>query len=106
MRPLRMGAGIPKECTMSPPFRIAVALALMCAGASAHAYPDRPVTLVVPFPAGGPTDIVARIVAQKMSTLLRQAMVVENRSGAAGQIGAASVAKAIADGYTIGIATV
>jgi tripartite-type tricarboxylate transporter receptor subunit TctC len=87
-------------------FRFAMALALIGATAGAQAYPDRPVTLVVPFPAGGPTDIVARVVAQKMSSLLGQAMVVENRSGAAGQIGAASVAKAKPDGYTLGVATV
>ena len=91
---------------MQRTFRFALILALFGAAAGAQAYPDRPVTLVVPFPAGGPTDIVARVFAQKMSSLLRQSMVVENRSGAAGQIGAASVAKANADGYTIGIATV
>ena len=91
---------------MQQPFRTVVALGLICAASLAQAYPDRPVTLVVPFPAGGPTDIVARVVAQRMSSLLGQAMVVDNRSGAAGQIGAASVAKAKPDGYTVGIATV
>ena len=91
---------------MTLPVRLAMALALICAAMGAHAFPDRPVTLVVPFPAGGPTDIVARVVAQRMSSLLGQALVVENRSGAAGQIGAASVAKAKPDGYTIGVATV
>jgi tripartite-type tricarboxylate transporter receptor subunit TctC len=91
---------------MRPSSRLAVAVALFCAAAGVRAYPDRPVTLVVPFPAGGPTDIVARVVAQKMSTLLGQSIVIDNRSGAAGQIGAASVAKARPDGYTIGVITV
>src|SRR6188472_646629 len=91
---------------MSLPCRIAIACMLILAAAGAGAYPDRPVTLIVPFPAGGPTDIVARIVALKMSALLGQPIVVDNRSGAAGQIGAASVAKSRPDGYTIGLATV
>lgn len=91
---------------MRPLSRFAVAFALGCIAIAAQAYPDRPVTLVVPFPAGGPTDIVARVVAQKMSSLLGQSMVIDNRSGAAGQIGAASVAKAKPDGYTIGVVTV
>lgn len=90
--------------------RLFLALALLCSVlcsvTGANAYPDRPVTLVVPFPAGGPTDIVARIVALRMASLLGQGVVVDNRSGAAGQIGAASVAKAKPDGYLIGLATV
>jgi tripartite-type tricarboxylate transporter receptor subunit TctC len=103
---LNMGARNFKERRMRQPFRFALAAALICVAAGAHAYPDRPLTLVVPFPAGGPTDIVARVVAQKLSSVLGQAVVIENRSGAAGQMGAASVAKAKPDGYTIGVVTV
>lgn len=87
--------------------RVAVAVfALACVAAQAQPYPDRPLTLVIPFPAGGPTDIVGRALAQKMAALLAQPVVVENRSGAAGQIGAAAVARARADGYTLLLATV
>ena len=68
-------------------------------------WPDRPIRLIVPFPAGSSTDIVARIVAQKLGQRLGQQIVVENRAGASGSIGADAVAKAAPDGYTIGIAT-
>jgi len=69
--------------------------------ASAQAYPARPVRIIVPFPAGGTTDIIARLVAQRMSETMGQAAVVENRGGAGGSIGADAVAKAAPDGYTI-----
>lgn len=69
-------------------------------------YPSRPVTLVVPFPAGGSTDLVARIIAERMTTALGQQMVVENRGGAGGNLGSAAVAKAEPDGYTILMGTV
>lgn len=65
------------------------------------AYPVRPVTLIVPFPAGGALDIVARALAKEMTTLVGQPVVVENRAGAAGTIGSAAVAKAQPDGYTL-----
>jgi tripartite-type tricarboxylate transporter receptor subunit TctC len=68
-------------------------------------WPQRPLRLVVPFPAGSSTDIIARIVAQKLSHRLGQQIVIENRAGASGNIGADAVAKATPDGYTIGIAT-
>jgi tripartite-type tricarboxylate transporter receptor subunit TctC len=68
-------------------------------------WPERPVRLVVPFPAGSSTDIIARIVAQKLSHRLGQQIVIENRAGASGNIGADAVAKAAPDGYTMGIAT-
>ncbi|MCC6781146.1 MAG: tripartite tricarboxylate transporter substrate binding protein [Hyphomicrobiales bacterium] len=87
-----------------------IMLAVVLAATDAHAqtndgWPDRPIRLIVPFPAGSSTDIVARIVAQKLSPKLGQQVVVENRAGASGNIGADAVAKAAPDGYTIGIAT-
>lgn len=67
----------------------------------AQAYPTRPITVVVPFPAGGPSDVVARIVAESMSKTLGQQMVIENVGGAGGTIGSARVAAATPDGYTL-----
>jgi tripartite-type tricarboxylate transporter receptor subunit TctC len=75
-------------------------------GPSQAAYPERPVQLVVPFPAGGSTDVVARIVAAKMGELLGHQVVVDNRAGAGGNVGAAAVSRAEPDGYTLLIGTV
>ena len=73
--------------------------------ASTHAqsttYPDRPIRLVVPFPAGSATDVVARQIAPKMAEYLGQNIIVDNRAGASGVIGATTVARATADGYTL-----
>jgi len=81
---------------------VAAAGALDARGAgAAEAYPDRPVRVVVPFPAGGATDVWCRIVTTPMAAELGQSFVVDNRSGAAGMIGADAVAKAVPDGYTI-----
>ena len=69
--------------------------------AAAETFPSRPVTFVVPFPPGGPTDTVGRIVGERMSKALGQSVVIENASGAGGTIGTAKVARAPADGYTL-----
>jgi len=69
--------------------------------ANAQDYPTRPITMIVPFSAGGPTDTVARLIAQSMGTTLKQQIVVENVPGAGGTIGATKVAKAKPDGYTL-----
>jgi tripartite-type tricarboxylate transporter receptor subunit TctC len=74
---------------------------LMASAALAQGYPDRSITMVVPFAAGGPTDTVARLVAEKMSGELGQQVIVENIGGAGGTLGAGNVASAEADGYTI-----
>jgi len=72
---------------------------------STSAWPERPIRLIVPFPAGSSTDIVARLIGQKLGARLGQQVVIENRAGASGNIGADAVAKATPDGYTLGIAT-
>jgi tripartite-type tricarboxylate transporter receptor subunit TctC len=76
------------------------------APATARTFPDRPITLIIPFAAGGSTDLVGRLIAEKMSEGLGQQVIVENRGGAGGNLGAAAVAKAEPDGYTILMATV
>ena len=73
---------------------------------AAGSYPTRPVTLIVPFPAGGVTDVVARELAEGMSKALGQPFVVENKPGVAGNLGTQAVARAKPDGYTLGVLTV
>src|SRR5690606_33995754 len=81
--------------------RLLAGLALI-AGSVAHAaYPEKPITLIVPFPSGGGTDATARLIAGAISPILGANMVVENRSGAAGSIGAQAVVNAKPDGYTL-----
>ena len=80
------------------------ALALTLAapgGAGAQTYPNRPITIVVPFPAGGPTDALVRILSERMRASLGQPLVVEYVSGAAGTLGVGRVARAAPDGYTV-----
>jgi tripartite-type tricarboxylate transporter receptor subunit TctC len=79
---------------------------ILAAGAPlARAWPERPLTVVVPFPAGGPTDVLTRALADKLSARLGQPAVVENKPGAGGALGSAAVARADADGYTLLMAT-
>ncbi len=89
-------------CALAAAFTAALALP---SAALAQAWPAKPLRLVIPFPAGGATDIIGRTVAQKLSAALGQQVVVDNKPGAGGTIGADLVAKAPADGYTILMAT-
>ena len=91
---------------MTSPITIAAVTALMAlvATASAEDWPTRPVTLVVPFAAGGPVDTGARIMAARLSEILGQQVVIENLGGSGGMIGSYKVARAAPDGYQVGFA--
>jgi tripartite-type tricarboxylate transporter receptor subunit TctC len=80
-----------------------LSLLLLPASVAAQDFPNKPIRLIVPFPAGGPNDIIARVVGQRMSELIRQPVLIDNRGGQAGVLGTDAVAKANPDGYTIGI---
>ena len=86
--------------------RLSIALALLAAciaTAKAETYPSRPITIVVPYPAGGPSDTLARILADHMNTSLGQPFIIENVAGGGGSIGVGRVARAAPDGYTVSI---
>ena len=83
-----------------------IALAVLCpAVAQAQDFPNRNIRLIVPFPPGGPNDIIARVVGKRMEEILKQTIVVDNRSGQGSVLGTDLVAKAAPDGYTVGIAS-
>src|SRR6478609_66792 len=81
----------------------AALIVALCGAAAAQDYPSRPITLVVPYAAGGGNDVMARIVAEKMSKSLGQQIVIENKGGAGGSIATRQVAKASPDGYTLAL---
>ena len=84
---------------------VLLVFAIWAPGTDAVAYPDRPVRVIVPFPPGGGTDVVGRIIAERLSETLGKQFVVENRSGAGAMLGADQVAKATPDGHTILVGT-
>jgi tripartite-type tricarboxylate transporter receptor subunit TctC len=81
----------------------AAALPVLSRGAMAQTYPTRPITMIIPFAAGGPTDVIGRLLAERMRGTLGQSVIPENSTGAGGTIGVGRVARAAPDGYTVGM---
>lgn len=81
-------------------------LLALCGSAPAQNYPSKPLTMIIPFAAGGPTDVLGRVIAQRMSEIMGQQVVVENVGGAGGMTGSKRVADAAPDGYTFVLGTV
>src|SRR5262249_43421370 len=97
------------EENMRNSFNVVAAVAIGLAGltaASAQTYPSRPVTMIIPFAAGGPTDVLGRLVGQRMGEVLGQQIIIENVGGAGGMTGVLRVAQASPDGYNIVLGTV
>ena len=85
------------------PAAVLAVILLGATGASAQTYPSRPITMIAPFPAGGPSDTLARILSEPMRAALGQPVVIENVAGAGGNLGVGRLARAAPDGYTVGI---
>src|SRR5258707_15149208 len=99
--------GVGREAFMRVFGALAAALLVLLwpALAGAQDFPNKPIRLIVPFPAGGPNDIIARVVGQRMSELMKQPVLIDNRGGQGGVLGTDAVAKAKPDGYTIAISS-
>jgi tripartite-type tricarboxylate transporter receptor subunit TctC len=95
----------PRRTALAALAAAVLAAAAPAAHAQAQPWPSKPVRIVVPYPPGGPTDIVARLVGQRLSERLKQPFVIENRAGAGGNLGAEAAAKSPADGYTLLLGT-
>src|SRR5580698_8849215 len=86
-------------------FAASLSLLLSAATATAEDFPARQIRLIVPFPAGGPNDIIARVIGQRMSEITRRPVLIDNRGGQGGVLGTEALAKATPDGYTIAISS-